>query len=66
MKLTDATPSGFNAVPPHLEAINFLQHLEKFTTNRRARHTHQTSKSRHKFKQLIDDLDEWKKTPTAH
>jgi hypothetical protein len=36
-KPTKITPNGFTPVPPELEAINFLQHLEKFTNNREYR-----------------------------
>jgi hypothetical protein len=65
-KSTDATPSGFNQVPPHLEARNFLQHIDKFTNNRRAQNTHAKSKSRHKFRKLCHNVKTWKSNPDAY
>jgi hypothetical protein len=63
---TDTTPSGFNEVPPHLQARNFLQHIEKFTTSKRAKNTHATSKSRYKFRKLCQNVKEWKINPEAN
>jgi hypothetical protein len=65
-KSTDAFPRGFNQVPPHLEARNFLQHIEKFTNNQRAQNTHAKSKSRHKFRKLCQNVKAWKSNPTIH
>jgi hypothetical protein len=67
-KSTAATPSGYNAVPPDLEAINVLQHLERFTNKqkRRVKQMHSNSfKNKHKFKKLSDDAIVWKKRPNA-
>jgi hypothetical protein len=66
-KSTAATPSGYNVVPPDLEAINFLQHLERFTNNRRVKQMHGNSfKNKHKFKKLSEDVIIWTKRPNAH
>ncbi len=62
-KPTENTPSGFNEVPPHLEARNFLQHIEKFALSKRARNVHANSKTRHKFRKLVQNVKEWKEKP---
>jgi hypothetical protein len=59
-------PTGFTIVSPHLEAINFLQHIDKMVHSKRAQTIHATSRKRHKFKKLQEDLIEWRKTPTSH
>ena len=66
IKPSVSMPSGFKKVPSHLEACNFLQHIKKFATSQRARNTHATSKSRHKFKQLCKNVNKWKTKPESH
>jgi hypothetical protein len=65
-KSTDANPTGFNQVPPHLEARNFLQHIEKFTNNRRAQNTYAKSKNRYKFRKLCQNVKTWSTNPDPH
>ena len=65
-KSTNSTPSGFNEVPIHLQALNFLQHIEKFTLSKRARNTHAASKSRYKFRKLCQNVNAWKANPDKH
>ena len=65
-KPTATTPSGFNEVPLHLKARNFLQHIEKFTLSKRAKNTHATSKSRYKFRKLCQSVKEWKTKPNLN
>jgi hypothetical protein len=61
-----AQPLGFTIVPPRLEAINFLFHIDRMASGRRAQTIHSTSRKCHKFKKLQADLVEWRKTPTSH
>jgi hypothetical protein len=63
---TATTPRGFNEVPPHLEAKNFLQHIVKYAASKRARNTHATSKSRYKFRKLCQNVKTWQADPDAH
>jgi hypothetical protein len=53
-------------VPPHLVAINMLAHIEKMANGQRSKTIHATSKKRYKFKQLQDDLVEWRKAPMRY
>jgi hypothetical protein len=59
-------PTGFTIVSPRLEAVNLLQHIDKMVHSKRAQTIHATSRKRHKFKKLQEDLIEWRKTPTSH
>jgi hypothetical protein len=57
---------GFSLVPPHLVAINLFQHIERMANGQRSKTIHATSKRRYKFKQLHEDLVEWRKNPTRY
>jgi hypothetical protein len=68
MTMTDsnAKPLGFSTVPPHLVAINLLTHIERMANGKRSQTIHATSRKRHKFKQLQEDIIEWRKNPTIY
>ena len=59
-------PMKFTIVPPHLVAVNMLHHIERMANGQRAKTIHATSRRRHKFKQLQDDILEWRKSPQMH
>ncbi len=65
MTMTDsnAKPLGFTLVPTHLVAINLLAHIERMANGTRAQTIHSTSRKRHKFTQLQEDIIEWRKDP---
>jgi hypothetical protein len=65
MVKSNTAPRGFNEVPPHLEASNFLQHIVKYAASGRACNTHAQSKSRYKFRKLCENVKTWQENPDA-
>lgn len=59
-------PLGFTIVPPHLVAINLFTHIERMANGKRSQTIHATSRKRHKFKKLQEDIIEWRKNPPMH
>jgi hypothetical protein len=59
-------PMGFSIVPPHLVAINMLTHIERMANGQRSKTIHATSRKRHKFKKLTEDILEWRKNPARY
>jgi hypothetical protein len=60
------TPMCFSIVPPHLVAINILTKIERMANGPQAQQIHATSRKRHKFKALQEDIIEWRKNPMMY